>query len=75
MNLTQNSSALLRPTSKDYLFWGIPTLPPCEASESGASTNIPGVEESKNSPIKNGQYPIVKKNSKNMDHAKYAAIN
>ena len=65
MNLTDNSVpgslALLEPSAKDYIYWGVPTVLPEEV----------GVEELKRSPSKNGLQSVLKKSMRNMDQTKH----
>ncbi len=69
MNLTDNSvpggAVLLEPSAKDYMFWGVPTVLPEEATSQKV-----GMEELKRSPSKNGLQPALKKAGRNMDQSK-----
>jgi hypothetical protein len=69
LNLTDNtvpgSVALLEPSAKDYIFWGVPTVLPEEV----ASQKV-GVEELKRSPSKNGLQPALKKSGRIIDQTK-----
>jgi hypothetical protein len=69
LNLTDNtvpgSIALLEPSAKDYIFWGVPTILPEEVTSQKV-----GAEELKRSPSKNGLQPVLKKSGRVIDQTK-----
>jgi hypothetical protein len=69
LNLTDNtvpgSVALIEPSAKDYIFWGVPTILPEEVTSQKV-----GAEELKRSPSKNGLQPVLKKSGRIIDQTK-----
>jgi hypothetical protein len=59
------SIALLEPSAKDYIFWGVPTILPEEVTSQKV-----GAEELKRSPSKNGLQPVLKKSGRVIDQTK-----